>query len=168
MSDLKPIDMERAWTMPEHVKQKLEESNRAFSKTLNEGKGIKQTMDKDSFLHVLVAQLKNQDPTNPMEDKQFISQMAQFNSLEQMMQLNSSFESMAASMDLGQALGYLGKTVVVSEGHDMTGKPQYSMGKVDSVAIGSPPKFSINDKVYEPDEILAIQEAPANETLLSE
>ena len=61
-------------------------------------------LDKDAFLKLLVTQLQYQDPLNPTDDKQFIAQMAQFSSLEQMQNLNkAAIES--------QAHNLIGKTV---------------------------------------------------------
>ena len=48
-------------------------------------------LDKDAFLRLLVTQLRSQDPLSPMEDREFIAQMAQFSSLEQMQNLNEAF-----------------------------------------------------------------------------
>lgn len=50
----------------------------------------KNDLDKDAFLRLLTTQLANQDPLNPMEDKEFIAQLAQFSSLEQMQNLNKA------------------------------------------------------------------------------
>ncbi|SMP47251.1 flagellar hook capping FlgD N-terminal domain-containing protein [Anoxynatronum buryatiense] len=50
-------------------------------------------LDKDAFLRLLVTQLSNQDPLSPMEDREFIAQMAQFSSLEQMQNLNDSYKA---------------------------------------------------------------------------
>ncbi len=49
-----------------------------------------QTMSKDEFLQLFVAQLQNQDPLSPMDSSQFTSQLAQFSSLEQLTNLNTS------------------------------------------------------------------------------
>ena len=50
-------------------------------------------LDRDAFLRLLTTQLSNQDPLNPTEDREFIAQMAQFSSLEQMQNLNDTFKS---------------------------------------------------------------------------
>ncbi|MFC5712143.1 flagellar hook assembly protein FlgD [Thalassorhabdus alkalitolerans] len=54
-------------------------------------------MGKDDFLKILITQLQNQDPLNPMEDKEFIAQMANFSSLEQMTNMNKTLERFITS-----------------------------------------------------------------------
>ncbi|MCL1875275.1 MAG: flagellar hook assembly protein FlgD [Synergistaceae bacterium] len=71
---------------------------------------IKQDLDKDAFLRLLVTQLANQDPTNPMEDREFIAQMAQFSSLEQMVNMTKQIEKMAATNQT-LAVSYIGRLV---------------------------------------------------------
>lgn len=53
----------------------------------------KGSLDKSAFLKLLVTQLQNQDPMKPMEDKEYIAQLAQFSSLEQMQNLNQTMQS---------------------------------------------------------------------------
>jgi flagellar basal-body rod modification protein FlgD len=52
----------------------------------------KSSMGEDAFLKILVAQLKHQDPMEPVKDREFIAQMAQFSSLEQMSNLNKTMK----------------------------------------------------------------------------
>ncbi len=78
-----------------------------------------QDLGKDAFLKLLIAELSNQDPLNPMEDREFISQMATFSSLEQMQNMNKTLESMADANKFS-AVSYIGKAVsfVQGEGED--------------------------------------------------
>ena len=71
---------------------------------------VSNELGKDAFLRLLIAQLQNQDPLNPMDDREFIAQMAQFSALEQMTNLNKTIENMA-SLDKYSAVSYVGKTV---------------------------------------------------------
>jgi flagellar basal-body rod modification protein FlgD len=76
------------------------------------------TLGKDEFLRLLVAQLKNQDPLNPMDNSQFVAQTAQFSSLEQLQNMNKTLDKLAAAQSgNGGAVGasaLLGKTVTVN------------------------------------------------------
>jgi flagellar basal-body rod modification protein FlgD len=63
-----------------------------LSPSFSDYKQPKKEMGKDEFLQILVTQLKNQDPTQPMQDREFIAQMAQFSMLEQMSNLNQTMQ----------------------------------------------------------------------------
>jgi len=73
--------------------------------------GEKNNLGKESFLKLLVTELKHQDPTKPMEDKEFIAQMAQFSSLEQMSNMNKEIKNLLGSSRASEAYGILGKEV---------------------------------------------------------
>lgn len=63
-------------------------------------------LGKDAFLKILMTQLQNQDPLNPMEDKEFIAQMASFSSLEQMQNLNQTFNKFIESQWQNQLISF--------------------------------------------------------------
>ena len=72
-------------------------------------------LDKEAFLMLLVTQFQYQDPLNPMEDKEFVAQLAQFSALEQSMAMNSNLESLLALQYEQQALyavSYIGKEIL--------------------------------------------------------
>ena len=72
---------------------------------------------KNDFLQMLVAQMKYQDPLNPMDNTQMMSQMAQFSSLEQMTNMASSFSQLSAVALLGHTI-----RATASTGQVITGK----------------------------------------------
>jgi len=68
-------------------------------------------LGEDAFLQLLLAQLKNQDPLKPMDNTEFISQMAQLNSLNELMALNKTMSSMITAQMVTQGSALIGKTV---------------------------------------------------------
>lgn len=71
-----------------------------------------QTLGKDDFLKILVTQLKNQDPMQPLQDREFIAQMAQFSSVEQLMNMATEMKT------LRQSLGFASNLI----GHEISWK----------------------------------------------
>ena len=71
----------------------------------------KENLDKDAFLRMLILQLRNQDPLNPMEDREFIAQLAQFSSLEQLQNISQQFQSLTQTQLAGQALSLIGRNI---------------------------------------------------------
>lgn len=122
-----------------------------YNKTLvQNGRQTSQELGKDDFLKLLITQLSNQDPTSPMEDTQFISQMAQFSSLEQMTNMSNSFSKMADFINSSEAASTLGKTVELNIG-DTTTK-----GIVEGATRGKDPQVLVNGMYYSMDKITAI------------
>lgn len=75
--------------------------------------GSKQALGKDDFLNLMMRQLQMQDPLNPMDNQAMISQMAQFSSLEQMSNLNTTMSQSATMGHFMEATTLLGKDVQV-------------------------------------------------------
>jgi flagellar basal-body rod modification protein FlgD len=75
-------------------------------------------LDKDGFLKLFVAQLQHQDPSNPMQDGDFMGQMAQFSTLEQTTNMAAANQTMATNLGMSQALSLLGKTVTYVDDKD--------------------------------------------------
>ncbi len=74
------------------------------------------SVDYQSFLKLLIAQMKNQDPTDPMDASEQIAQLATFSQVEQTIQTNKNLESLIAGTALGTASSYVGKTLTNAEG----------------------------------------------------
>lgn len=110
------------------------------------------TLQMEDFLQLLTSQISNQDPLEPMKDTEFISQMANIASLEQMQQFSKGFESFANSHQEMVAQAYLGRDVEVKSGSNTI------KGVVDSVERSNENGISVlvNGKAYSPDEIVKV------------
>ena len=123
----------------------------SFNKSIAvNGRTASQELGKDDFLKLLLAQLANQDPTSPMENTQFIAQMAQFSSLEQMTNMSNEFTKLANMLNSGEAVSMLGKSVELNNGDSsMT-------GVVEAVTRGNNPQVQVNGMLYSMDQIKAV------------
>jgi flagellar basal-body rod modification protein FlgD len=90
------------------------------------------TLDKDDFLKLLVAQLRHQDPLNPMEGMEFASQLAEFSGLEQMIQLNEAFEAQSGTNAMTQMV------LNTNLGASLIGRSIMAFGSQVDVQPGAP------------------------------
>ena len=125
------------------------ESNSAASlaDAVNKSKG--NTLDKDAFLQLLVAQMKYQDPLEPTSNTEYISQYATFSELEQM-------QNMSASMDLFRASALVGQTVLLNI-RDSQGRLTQVQGPVDFVTYENNKAYlSIGGELYSMDDLATV------------
>ncbi|MGA2545763.1 MAG: flagellar hook assembly protein FlgD [Rectinemataceae bacterium] len=122
----------------------------AFNKSISSKKTAKTNLDRDDFLKLLITQLQHQDPTSPVEDKDFIAQMAQFSSLEQMTNMSTGFQKLSGLLASSEASQVLGKTVELRNGDDLV------RGVVDRVVRGENPLVGVNGGIYDFSQIESV------------
>jgi flagellar basal-body rod modification protein FlgD len=112
--------------------------------------GAAGSLDKDDFLKILLTQLTHQDPTQPMGDREFVAQMAQFSTLEQMTNLNTEMARVAGIVGRGQALQLLGKVVEVEQGDALI------TGTVEEISGIDFPQLLVSGRYYQLDSVRSI------------
>lgn len=80
-----------------------------------------QAVDYQAFLRLLVAEMKNQDPTSPMESTDYVAQLATFSQVEQSVQMNSKLDMILQASSLSQAADLIGREITSADG-ETTGK----------------------------------------------
>ena len=117
----------------------------------------KATLNYDNFLQLLIAQMKNQDPTDPVDASEQMSQLASFSQVEQTIQTNTKLDTLLSSSSLTQASSYVGKYM---ESADGTVK-----GIIDSVKVYSDGIIATTedgDKILVQTGITVADEAPSS------
>ena len=119
----------------------------------------KQQLNQDDFLKLLTTQLSNQDPLKPMDDTQFIAQMAQFSALQQATTLTKDFEAFSSAQQITSAQNLLGRTVTLStDGTDAT-------GPVNEIRISNgAAQIIVNGVGYDPAKVTSVVPGAAANT----
>ncbi len=129
---------------------------------LEADKAVKNTTtgyDKDSFMQILVAQMKYQDPLQPTSNTEYIAQYAQFTQVEQL-------SNMANAMALSRASEMVGKTVLVQTTNADTGKTVEVTGVVDYVTYsGNKAYLSINGTNYDIESVSQVYDPEYTEAI---
>jgi len=113
-----------------------------FNHKLNPERKPQQNLGKDDFLKLLITQLSYQDPTSPMEDKEFIAQMAQFSTLEQMTSMAADFAKLTSMITGSEAASALGRSVEIADGEAVV------QGTIKAVTRGETPSVLVNGQYY--------------------
>ena len=114
------------------------------------GRAPSQELGKDDFLKLLMVQLTNQDPTSPMENTEFIAQMAQFSSLEQMTNMSNNFERLSTLMNTSAATETIGRAVEIEVGDTTV------IGVVEAVTREANPQLKVNGQLYDMNRVKAV------------
>lgn len=120
--------------------------------------GNGQELGKDQFLSILITQLRHQDPLQPMQDREFIAQMAQFTSLEQLMNINTQLTAMSQS--LGAASSLIGKQISWMYKPEDGSESVMKSGIVDSIIVREGVHYAkVGDSEVSLDQIMKIENA---------
>ena len=102
------------------------------SRPLEPPKGLDNAqLGKEDFLRLFVTQLRQQDPMNPVNDKDFMGQIAQLTSVEQLTSISSSLERMDFGSQVSQAVALIGRMVTWDDGKGLSGE-----GLADALTFG--------------------------------
>ena len=136
----------------------------SFNKSIGQNKRtVKGILGKEDFLKLLIVQLEHQDPTNPLDDKEFIAQTAQFSSLEQMTEMNKTLSTLIDSYKTNLSYSLLGRRVEVFD--ESSGKIE--SGVVTDVQFGTgDPAITFNGVTYGIDAVRKV--SLADSTVSSE
>lgn len=138
-------------TMSASEKLQTQNAVDTFNKSIViNGRQPSHELGKDDFLKLLMAQMTNQDPTSPLENTDFIAQMAQFSSLEQMTNMSQGFERLSSMLGSAEAQNTLGRTVEIDLGEST------ATGVVEATSRGSRPQVKVNGMYYDMDKILSV------------
>ena len=124
----------------------------AYNRSLAPGRIPQADLGKDDFLKLLITQLSHQDPTQPLEDREFVAQMAQFSTLEQMTNMTGELSKVLGLLARSQAVNLLGKTVQIAQGQSSV------TGRVEAISGSQYPQVLVDGRYYDVSEVVSVKE----------
>ncbi len=122
-------------------------------------------LGKDDFLRLLVAEITNQDPLAPMDNKDMILQLSQFSALEGTLQLNQNMENYIGNAEMSTASSMIGKEITYLDAEALVPV----VGKVSKMVMyGDSPKLYVDGALVGMDQILTVAEPAATTTTTTE
>ncbi|MCL1993698.1 MAG: flagellar hook assembly protein FlgD [Spirochaetes bacterium] len=128
----------------------LEQDVNLINAGLEGGRQPQQSLGRDDFLRILITQLSFQDPTAPVNDREFIAQMAQFSSLEQMTSMAADFSRLTSMLAGSEATSALGRHVEIMQGD------QVIQGEVQAVTRGETPQVIVDGSSFNWDQVVRV------------
>lgn len=152
----------------------------AFTQSNTTDRKTSSTNDSNMFLNLMLQQLKNQDPTQPTDNTEWLSQLAQYSSLEQMTQMNTGltncmnyisamYKDMSMNAEITQTLSMVGKevTITIPDKNDSS-KTTEITGKVTEANFkDGTGKVKVNGEYYSISNITSIRESDKTSTAKS-
>lgn len=135
----------------------LQDANNAITTTEKKKVGTTD-LGKEAFLQLLICQMQNQDPLNPQDDTEFVTQLATFSQLETLQNLSATFEK-------SQAFALIGKDVILNV-EDAAGNKRQVMGQVEYVnASGTNVQLYVDGDLYDIDNLYAVMDSKYIKTI---
>lgn len=120
-------------------------------------------LDKDDFLKILITQLQYQDPSSPLEDREFIAQMAQFSSVEQMMNIATEISLLRQSMGISSDL--IGKSITWESLSDDGSSWEMDTGVVTAITFRDGQQYAMIGETEVPlEQIVKIWQGEQSDT----
>lgn len=114
--------------------------------------GPQKQLDKNAFLQLLVAQLKNQNPLQPKDTDTFITQMVQFTTLEQLTNISSIMERLAGLIELSQGVSLIGHRIKL-----LNEKGEQVSGMVEKVCLQKDDVYlQVNNETYKLSQLVEV------------
>lgn len=144
-------------------------SNYTSEDNLSEKKTGSDSLNKDAFLEILVAEMQYQDPLEPSSNTEWVSQMASFSQIETLNDISGTINAVKDSVSDTSAANLVGKRVILNQIDEITGESSYVTGVVQSTQKESDGTYlSVNGYLYPINSLYSVVDEDYYQSLMKE